>query len=206
MSHVTVRQAAFLTGKSRETINTACNDGKLSSSRNEQGVRIIDVAELARVYPLKRNVEDMEKPSEPVKESQVLSDSGPSDLRQQVAVLRERLEGLSSAHELVKSERERERRQLQTEIENLRVSLDRTQASLEKAQENQSKAMLMLTDQSDGAKEKERAQEQKVRELSETVETLKQQNKRIYRAFKQQRERPTPAETQPQGFWRRLFA
>lgn len=190
MSKVSVREAAFLTGKSRETINTATKDGTLSYSLNERKHKVIDVAELERVYPLVNSAADLGQ-SEVVRDSQT-PDGVPSDLREQVAVLRERVEALSGTNELLKTERERERRQLEGEIENLRTSLEKTQESLEMAQEQQGRAMLLLTHQS----EEGRDPRQQLSDLEQTVLQLKQQNKRIYRELQEQRGR---------GLWKRLF-
>src|SRR5687767_2874746 len=138
MSKVSVRQAAWLTGKSRETINTASKQGKLSFSLNSSNQKVIDVAELERVYPLVRSMNEVEKEVSGDVSERPGPDNGPSDLRQELAVLRERVQGLTTERDLVKAERERERRQLESEIEHLRDSL-------KAEQENQSKAMLLLT-------------------------------------------------------------
>jgi hypothetical protein len=187
MSHkVSVREAALLTGKSRETINKATSDGILSFTLNERNHKAIDIAELERVYPITGSLADME-PSGVVRDSPALTDTGPSDLREQVAVLRERLENVSNEREILKSERERERRQLEEQIENLRTSL-------EKAQDQHGKAMLMLTHHSEEGRDAD--QPRKLAALEETVLQLKQQNKRIYRALQEQKGR---------GLWKRLF-
>jgi hypothetical protein len=123
MSKVSVREAAFLTGKSRETINTATKDGILSFTLNERNHKVIDVAELERVYKLVKSPADLAQ-SEPVNDSQELSEIGPSDLREQVAVLRERLESSLRENDTAKGERERERHQLEEQIEQLRTSLE----------------------------------------------------------------------------------
>jgi DNA repair exonuclease SbcCD ATPase subunit len=123
-----------------------------------------------------------------VKPDTDLTDERPSDLREQVAVLKERLEGVSHENEMLKGERERERRQLEEQIEMLRTSL-------EKAQQQHGKAMLLLTHQSE-----EGGGMRKVAALEDTVTQLKQQNKRIYRALKEQQ-----AAAENRGFWKRLF-
>ena len=46
MSKVTVREAALLTGKSRETINAATKDGTISYTHNEKNHKVIDISEL----------------------------------------------------------------------------------------------------------------------------------------------------------------
>ena len=49
MSKVTVKQAAFLTGLTKETINKATNDGTISHSLNQSNRKVIEIAELQRV-------------------------------------------------------------------------------------------------------------------------------------------------------------
>lgn len=55
MSHVTLTQAAKLTGRARSTLHRACVSGRISYTRGEDGARMIDVAELERAYgPLRK--------------------------------------------------------------------------------------------------------------------------------------------------------
>lgn len=192
MSHkVSVKEAALLTGKSRETINTATKDGILSFTLNERNHKVIDIAELERVYPLVKTMADLE-PSGVVRPDTDLTEERPSDLREQVAVLHERLQSaarekefMQAEREILKSERERERHQLEDQIEMLRTSL-------EKAQDQHGKAMLMLTHHTEEGREPIL----KIAALEETVLQLKQQNKRIYRELQEQKGR---------GLWKRLF-
>ena len=112
MSKISVRQAAWLTGKSRETINTATKQGTISFSLNSRNQKEIDVAELERVYPLIRSMNNLEPEVSGDVSERPVPDGGPSDLRQELAVLRERVLGLTTERDMVKSERERARRQL----------------------------------------------------------------------------------------------
>ena len=82
-------QAAFLTGKSRETINKATLNGKVTYTENEEGAKVIDVSELERAYKLVRTMDDL-KLSEVVNDSQTAS-STPSDLKE-LAVVKVRLD------------------------------------------------------------------------------------------------------------------
>ncbi len=52
MAKVTLQRAAELTGKARSTIHRAMKSGKLSFERDATGTRLIDVAELERVFGL----------------------------------------------------------------------------------------------------------------------------------------------------------
>lgn len=137
MSQVTVRQAALLAGKSRDTINVATKEGTLSFTLNPKGHKVINVAELERVFPLVKTMDDLDKPQAAVGSRPNVSDS---DVRMELALIRERLKHSQQLFDTMSIERGRERSQLESEIENLRDSL-------EKAQDQQTKMQLMLTDQ-----------------------------------------------------------
>ncbi|MCA9235613.1 MAG: hypothetical protein KDA44_09070 [Planctomycetales bacterium] len=141
MSKVSVREAALLTGKSRETINAATKSGKLSSTRDGRNRKLIDVSELQRVYPLVKSMEDLKSPSESVRERPTPSDP---DVRAEIARLGEKLAASEAMKDHLIEERARERRQLEDEIANLRNHLAKTQ-------EQHGKALLLITDQSQHA-------------------------------------------------------
>ena len=185
MSKVSVREAAFLTGKSRETINTATKDGVLSFTLNERNHKVIDVAELERVYPLVKSAAELTQ-SGAVSDGQEASEVGPSDLREQVAVLREKLESSLRENGQQSAERERERRQLEEQIEQLRTSL-------EKAQDQHSKAMLLLTHQ---GSEKGSGPLDQIKALEETMLKIRRQNKRLFEELQAQKK---------QSIWKRIF-
>lgn len=137
MSKVSVRIAAELTGKSRDTINVATNDGTLSFTKNARGHKEIDVSELQRVFPLIKLPEDIGSHATPVRSGPKPSDA---DAREDLTRLLERLKHREEINETQRIERERERQQLVDEIESLRRTLERVQ-------EQHNKALLMVTDQ-----------------------------------------------------------
>lgn len=187
MSKVSVRQAAWLTAKSRETINTATKRGLLSFTLNGRNQKEIDVAELERVYPLVRSMNDLSEQSDDVSDRPE-PDGGPADLRQELAVLRERVQGLNHERDFLKAERERERRQLEEEIEHLRDSL-------KAAQDNHGKAMLLLTHTRAPEAGAGGVAPDKLASLEEGMQILRRQNRAIARELRRQK----------QGFWRRLL-
>ena len=187
MSKITVREAAFLTGKSRETINAATKDGTLSFTLNGRNTKVIDIAELERVYPIVNSMEKLTQ-SDAVRNSPPASETGQADVREQLAVLKERLESFSREKETLIQERDRERRQLEEEIDTLR-------STLEKTQEQHGKAMVLLTDQRPEAGAGE--QVKKLQALEATIEELKKQNRRILVEMQQKNQG---------GFWSRLLA
>jgi hypothetical protein len=191
MSKVTVREAALLTGKSRETINNATKDGTISFTKNARKHKVIDIAELQRVYPIVKSIDEIKK-SDSVKTSQNLTVKDQSSLKQENAVLKERVENLSRERDLQKEERDRERRQLESEIENLRSSIERTQ-------DQHGKAMLLLTDQrkqeeSRGIQEVER--DKKIEALDEMIKQLRVRNKRVVEELRDHKNR---------SLWKRIF-
>lgn len=191
MSKITVREAAFLTGKSRETINAATKDGTLSYTLNGRNTKVIDIAELERVYPIVNSIEKLNQ-SDAVRNGPVGSENGHSEVREQVAVLKERLESFAREKETLIQERDRERRQLEAEIDTLR-------STLEKAQEQHGKAMVLLTDQTEGKEGRGLNAEiygKKIDALENTIEELKKQNRRILFEMQQKNQG---------GLWNRLF-
>lgn len=198
MSKVTVREAALLTGKSRETINTATKDGTISFSHNEKNHKVIDISELQRVYPIVNSMEEIEQ-SGSVQARQNRTVSSQSDLEKELAVLKERLENLAREKDYLTEERHRERRQLESEIDNLR-------SSLERSQEQHNKAMLLLTDQRKSEEKRglvENERDKKLDDLELKIKELRTQNKRIFRHSQEQKKKLEELQHQP--FWKRFF-
>lgn len=198
MSKVSVREAALLTGKSRETINTATKDGTISFTLNEKNHKVIDISELQRVYPIVNSMEEIQK-SDTVKSSQNRTVNGQSDLEKDLAVMKERLESLTREKDHLTEERNRERRQLESEIENLR-------SSLERSQEQHNKAMLLLTDQRKSEEKRglvENERDKKLEALELKIKELRSQNKRIFRHSQEQKKQLK--ELKNQSLWNRLF-
>jgi chromosome segregation ATPase len=198
MSKVTVREAALLTGKSRETINTATKDGTISYTHNEKNHKVIDISELQRVYPIVKPMAEIEQ-SDSVKSGQNRTVSSQSDLEKEVAVLKERLDGLTREKDHLTEERVRERRQLESEIDNLR-------SSLEWAQDQHNKAMLLLTDQRQSEEKRglvENERDRKLDALEQKIKELRSQNKRIFRHSQEQKKKLE--ELQNESWWKRLL-
>jgi chromosome segregation ATPase len=198
LSKISVSQAAKLSGKSRETINKATQNGTLAYTLNSATKRKeIDVAELERVYKLVTTMAALEEASVPVKSASSVSSS---DTSVEAAQLRVKLASSERTIEMIQAERDRERRQLESEIENLR-------SSLEKAQEQHGKALLLITDQSSQTQSKKddwdkslRALEARLanheKEQRETKEAAKRKIASLQRALEQERTK---------SFFERLF-
>jgi len=163
VSDITVKQAALLTGKTKETINKATNDGTLTVSRNAQGHKIIAVSELERVFPLVKTMDEINGQSSAVRKSQNQSDW---TVRSDSEALQSRVRHLEEIAILLNKERLREREQMQSQIDNL-------QSTLEKSQQQHSNALLLITDQSnDRAGEYEQSMQDLTEQVSQFDERL----------------------------------
>lgn len=187
LSQVTVNQASFLTGKSRQTLNKYTRKGKLSFSLDERGTKVIEISELGRVFDIVRNIDDLGSMSEIIADE---AEEGAEDQSEssELAVLRVRYEGLMKECEMLTEERQRER-------ELYRQQIDSLQNSLDKIQDQHGRTILMLTDQTEEGKGSRQDSEQALRVLTEKVERLGQQNKRMYRELQRQKN---------SGFWKWL--
>jgi len=195
VSKVTVREAAKLTGKSRETINTATKEGTLSFSLNSRKHKVIDIAELERVYPLVKTMDEIKQVSEAVNPR---PGSSESDLRSELAVLRQKLASSEAMQEILTTERSRERQQLESEIENLRTNL-------EKSQDQHNKALLLITDQSKQAKERVGDWEATARSLRDRIANQDVIMKKRLLHIRKEVRRDAIAEIKNKPWWQVMF-
>lgn len=196
MSKVSVREAALLTGKSRETINAATKSGKLSSSRDGKNRKSIDISELERVYPLVKTINQINTVSKTVKQGQEPSDS---DVRAENVRLTEKLAASEAKHANLLNERTRERGQLEDEIDNLRENLA-------KSQDQHSKALLLITDQSQDTTDRVGDWEKSIKALEKRIanqEEQAQQRRRLNEKLKRY-QRELHAERN-KSLWEKLF-
>lgn len=117
---LSLKQAAELTGKSKSTLTRAIKDGRLSASRQGDGVYAIDPAELARAYPLTMtyNAEVDASYGAPRNSKTELDDA---------AVLQLKLVLLTDERERERTAAKREREQLVETVADLRARLDRAE-------------------------------------------------------------------------------
>ena len=205
MTKVTVSEAAVLTGKSRQTINDATKDGTLSFDKNKRGHKVIDIAELSRVFDIIGTLEEGGTVSKPVK----------SDSKSTVRLSDFEKEILSIKEELVKSH-EREKSLMKEQIE-----LPKTY--VEEARHDKQNYMRLLEDHSKGDGHSKSELEKKVNEVLSANDDLKTQlnklmdreevrQKRIEarRARAEQKENQIqdnePAEPKEgRGLWKKMF-
>lgn len=117
---LTLRQAAELTGKSKSTLTRAIKSGRLSASRDGEGMYAIDPAELARAYP---SVERPDAQHDARHGAPRNNETEPDD----AAILRLRLSLLVDERDRERAAAEREREQLAATVADLRMRLDRAE-------------------------------------------------------------------------------
>ena len=181
MTDVSIKEAARLVGKSRQSINEATRQGVLSYKLDPQNRKRIEISELQRVYDLVMTMDEL-MASNDVQPDKSETSTQSSSTEEGLDVLKVRLEMAESERDMVQKERDRERKQLESEIENLR-------SSLEKAQEQGSKAMLLLTDQSQKGESRGLKQREEVEQMRETLTKVQRQNKALYKKLKAQEKR-----------------
>lgn len=117
---LTLRQAAELTGKSKSTLTRAIKSGRLSASRNVEGMYAIDPAELARAYRLVETTDAQHDARHGAPRNNELEAND-------VAILRLRLSLLADERDRERMTAEREREQLAATVADLRIRLDRAE-------------------------------------------------------------------------------
>lgn len=165
-----ISEAARIAEVSRNTIKSHMKSGKLSFIPSPSGEKLVDAAELMRVYgdkcDFRRAGSGMEKPAT----AQVPVNTGQID-HLELVNLKQRLE-------LINEERKREREQLQQQIDHL-------QKSLEKALDGSNKAMLLLEHRSGGGELEKRFQELEEKLANRTNDELERlRSKAKQEAFK----------------------
>lgn len=116
---LTLRQAAELTGKSKSTLTRAIKSGRLSASRDAEGMYAIDPAELARTYPFVETADAQHDAHHRAPRNETEAS--------EVALLRLRLSLLADERERERIAAEREREQLAANVADLRIRLDRAE-------------------------------------------------------------------------------
>lgn len=117
---LTLRRAAELTGKSKSTLTRAIKAGRLSASRDAEGIYVIDPAELARAYPLI----EMHDAQNDARHGALRNCEAEPD---EAAILRLRLSLLTDERDRERTAAEREREQLAETVADLRARLDRAE-------------------------------------------------------------------------------
>ena len=118
MKHLTLGEAAKMTGKSKPTISKAVKDGRLSGQKID-GVYQIEVSELLRVYPAKASSEalSVSKPSQP---SSAVGELEKMYLKKQVADLENRLSEMKDERDQAMIEAKTDRARMYALLEDQR--------------------------------------------------------------------------------------
>ena len=144
MSKITIQEAEFLTGMTRQAINYATKNGSLSYTLNEKNVKVVDISELQRAgYTFTKTIEELEafknnnktsKGGKPRKKDDVKEASKPEF---DIQLLTQELNSTKTLLENSEKERKRERDSLEQQNETLT-------SSLKKAQETAHNVTLLL--------------------------------------------------------------
>jgi hypothetical protein len=155
-------EAADIAGVTRKTLYADMNKGHLSFEVTDKKKRLIQVAELERVYgkEMSHKKESEGNTHKWANTESVNNNAGPEN-----GVLLEKLENLEK-------ERQRERQQLTDQIEHLRDML-------KSEQDERKKMTVLLTDQRPDKEGRAGEQDKKLQALEATVEDLKKQNRRV---------------------------
>jgi len=185
----TISAANRITGKSRTTITKHIRAGRLSVTRDDRGNKLIDAAELIRVYGDDCNFDREEKSTDQVSAGH---STGNSSL--EVQQLKDQL-----ARET--SERERERQQYREQIEHL-------QETLKRAQEGQNSVTRLLENQKQGRGDWEEAIKTIEKRLANQEQATKAELESLKAAAnkKLMRYRDALEKERNKSFWQRLWS
>jgi len=129
-------EVARIAGKSRTTITQHMKSGKLAYAIDDNGTKVIDAAELIRVYG---DACDFDRADSNAPAKAAPSPGGEQGMYSELDIARKQL----SAEQ---DERDRERNQLQKQI-------DQLESALERAQNSEHKLTLLLEDRRNGAED-----------------------------------------------------
>ena len=187
---VSASNAAKMVGVSRATFYRHIEEKSISTEEDKKGNKVVDVAELIRVYGDNlKTLEEVEKAKRKKKKNNETSQDNKSNAAE-LALLKEKVR-------ILETERERERGQLAEQIEDLKGRLEGTEKQRIKAEDQKDRLTLMLTDQrSEKEKNKEAEKEriQRFEKFEETIKGLKLEQKKILTEKSDKR-----------GIWGRLF-
>ena len=174
-THFTISAVHRLTGKARSTIAKHIKKGDLSFILDDDGNRVIEASEVIRVYG---DHLDLDSDGN-LKSKTVRSESKSPATNANSTFYEEQLER-------ERKERERERDQLQETISHLR-------SDLEKSQERESRATLLLENQSNSTDR----WKQQMAEIDKRIANQELETKKYRKALHEERNKT---------FWQRLFA
>jgi len=184
--------------KSRETINSATKDGTLSYTLNNKNHKVIDVAELSRVYEITKALEEVEQHSG-VNHSQSPSETDSQKWMSRYLEMKTKADSAIEKAELLEKHHQQQRKIYEDQVQNL-------QDSLKLAQEGHNKATLLLENKSDDGnqwqialkaiEERVANQENKAKEEQERAQKILRQNQALKKALEEEKNK---------SFWQKLF-
>lgn len=180
--------ASQIAGVTRKTLYADMQKGTLSYQVTDKKKRLIDVAELERVYgTLAKDVSETKQDT--LFEAQSYIKANDVTSQQDISIEAELVKARLA---LIETERSREREQFNEQIEHLRSMLG-------SEQEERRKITALLTNQTSAHEKQDQKQvatEGELDGVKATVLELRKQNRSILRALKEEKNK---------GFWQKLF-
>ena len=124
MASVGLKRASDLTGKNQSTIHRAMKAGRLSYSLSDSGERLVDTSELARLFPLKGGDDTLRNDASVGQRK----DTQASDLRAQLALMQQRIDGLEADKADLRAERDRLLAVIETQAQQVKLLTDQRTA------------------------------------------------------------------------------
>lgn len=207
--------AAILAGVSRRTFYNHIESKPITTKRNQNDEKVVDLSELKRVYgdeTILTNLHKMHE-DESVQTRESAQGEGVHSVQNNqntdIKLMQARIEALESEKNLIQEQARREREQVQDERDFLRKRL-------EEAQEGQKRITLLLEDHShkqnggDAWEKSIRALEQRIanqekaaKEREEKEQKLLDENRRIKQAYSKQKK--AFEEEKSKSMWQKLF-
>jgi hypothetical protein len=176
---VSPTEAADIANVTRKTLYADMSKGHLSFEVTDKGKRLIQVAELERVYSREMSNRKEAQGNAPASHNTAnISDAA----RTEIDAIRQKLEN-------VEAERQRERNQLTDQIDHLRDML-------KSEQEERRKVTALLTDQRDEKDRRGEEGDKKLHDLEVMIDEMRKQQRRIL----------TEMNHKNRSLWQRLFS
>ena len=200
--------AAVLAGVSRRTFYNHIDSKPITTKRNQNDEKVVDLSELKRVYgeeTILSNLQKMQEDDDVQPRELAHNDSVQGVQSSQSAdlkLMRARIEALENEKNLIEEQARREREQIQDERDFLRKRL-------EEAQEGQKRITLLLEDHShkqNGGEAWEKSFRALEQRLANQEKAAKEREEKEQRLLKQNRGLKQALEAEKnKSFWQKLF-
>lgn len=200
--------AAVLAGVSRRTFYNHIDSKPITTKRNQNDEKVVDLSELKRVYGEETILSNLQKMQEDddVQPRELAHNDGVQSVQNSqsadLKLMRARIEALENEKNLIEEQARREREQIQDERDFLRKRL-------EEAQEGQKRITLLLEDHSqkqNGGEAWEKSFRALEQRLANQEKAAKDREEKEQRLLKQNRGLKQALEAEKnKSFWQKLF-